>query len=236
MYNQNQTGMQQNQQSKWVPYGGHAPIQSTHNKPMEQIKHPVTTFTMKHEHGGDTYGQGPNQNHPTAAPPATKPAPLTWQQQDAARKAAFQYTTPNGAPIGTQGFFHDPYNGALWDYIDNTGKVAYNVGAPKHNINAVVNPFKYTGGAGWLENRGFTGTPAAHQNSYVGPWLTGFDATGTDWMPMGGGGWLNTRDGRSWSAGQGVPGLHGNQPSASTSGQSFEQQLYDSLMKSILGM
>ncbi len=61
---------------------------------------------------------------------------------------------------------------------------------------------------------------------YQGPWLQAFNAQNTPWQQMVGGGWLNTNSGQTW-----------NPPAAAQpANNSFETQLYQQLLSSIMGL
>lgn len=101
---------------------------------------------------------------------ATTPATptLTPAQQWAQKEAGLQFQQVSGAPLGFQGFFHDPYNSQLWDYIKPDGTVAFNSGGPIDGAHPtgggnldVLDPAKLFGVTGgkydWLPNHGFAG-------------------------------------------------------------------------------
>lgn len=67
----------------------------------------------------------------------------------------------------------------------------------------------------------------AVNNQYLGPWIQGYNAQGSPWQQMVGGGWINTQNGAVWNE-----PTQQQQPAQ----QGFEAQLYQQLLQSIMGL
>lgn len=155
-----------------------------------------------------------------------------------------------GAPLGMVGYFKDPRNPNIIHQIMPNGAVNFNVSAATvaqyfktHPRKKYINPFAITGGKfDWFPSGGFVGgaNPTQPVNSWLGPWLEGFQTSGTAWMPLQGGGYLNTNTGQTWKDGQPLPTTGGSpSPTTPTNGglaSSFEQQLYQALIQSLAGL
>ena len=71
------------------------------------------------------------------------------------------------------------------------------------------------------------------QWDFYGPWDPTFQAGPTSpWAALAGGGWYNRSSGVQWQPGQPIPTAMGGM--SAPGGSSFEQQLYQNLLNSIL--